>query len=188
MIPRRRFLLLGLAPNPATASRPDLWLLPDGTGIPHAANRLLQLSGFTLQQYVDVFRRDNLLHYVPSLARPLSRDAAKGRLPVVFQSIIDWQDLGVVLLGSWVTDVWLPAGLLRRHFDPFTWYERSAARLEHLSCSGLRRQWVNVYWAYIPHPSGRSRAWSDPELQTRARSFLQDLHDHYLRQKQPARR
>lgn len=122
------FWLVGESPNRATVGQPDLWLVPDDSGLMHSANRLLALTGWTLDQYLGVFEhRTNLWHWPMRL---WANDGRKHARQIAMQST---HDDGVVILGSKAAEM----------FDlddelPFTWVGRYAV-IPHPS--GRCRYW-----------------------------------------------
>lgn len=49
------YWLVGEAPTKQTVDNPEAMLTPDDTGMPNLANRLLDLTGWTIGQFVSVF-------------------------------------------------------------------------------------------------------------------------------------
>lgn len=152
-----RCLLLGESPNEATEHRPELWLLPDRSGIPHSANRLLKLAGYTHSEFHRTFPvRDNLIHHLPEKAgrgRAFPRalaSASAGRVHASFKSA---QLDAVVVLG-------------RRLSRAFEWHEGLAGGKDMLyfAPSLLRprgasdEDWVTAF--VVPHPSGVNQFWN----------------------------
>ena len=89
------FWLVGEAPNAATERRPDLWLLPDNTGYPHTANRLLEIAGWTIPQYLRVFA-----HRTNVWARPWSMWIEEGRRRARAIAAEAANSDGVIVLGA----------------------------------------------------------------------------------------
>lgn len=147
-------MLVGEAPNLATVDRPELWLRPDRSGIPHAANRLLAFSGLTLREYLRTFTvRTNLfLDLRVTLSRPHARE--RGRA-LMAQAEGDPEVLGVVALGAWAA------------------YGLGLKDEGVRACvTGTRGRLTTCY---VPHPSGRSRWWNVPVHRVRARLVLRGL-------------
>ncbi len=166
----RPYLLLGEAPNAATQHHPRLWLLPDGSGIPHSANRLLEYTGYDLETYLTTFDRDNLLHHLP-------RRDGKGRgFPIVAarrgaRRIFDGGDRhrGILVLGKRVARAfrWLDSdlgSLPLAGVDYLTWF-----------CVEDPRGLGGIPAVVVPHPSGINRWWNDAGNRAMARGFFVGL-------------
>lgn len=139
-------MLVGESPNRATVDRPDLWLLPDATNTPHTANVLLRLTGWTLDQYLETFSRRTFLWRAPGRTWP---EEGRRHAREIHRSVLELGIDGIVAIGERVA----------MSFDmdlvpPFVW-------------SGIV--------AYIPHPSGRSLAWTEPGARQRAKHFFSSL-------------
>lgn len=180
----RLYLLLGEAPNDATADRPELWLRPDRSGINHSANRLLRFSGMQLTQFLRTFERDNILHHAPDregkgYGFPL--DQARPEVPARLRRFIDEELLGVLVLGRraancmswWEHDedcnptAKVPASRVR----PFEWhYVSSWTRRQ--SCPMMSPTAPAVM---VPHPSGINQWWNDEANRAAALEFFQSL-------------
>jgi len=145
------FWLIGEAPNPPTVGHPDLWLLPDGSGLPHTANRLLALTGWSLEQYLQVFdHRTNLWN---SPANVWIYNGRRRAEKIVSESAADGS-LGVVVLGTKAAHAF---GF--EDVEPLTWYDR---------------------FALVPHPSGRCRFWGSPDNRAAARFFFDGVMERAL--------
>lgn len=150
------FALVGEAPNQATVGRPRLWLLPDSSGIPHAANRLLEYSGLTRAEYLSTFtvRTD----VWPDLRRKRVREGRELAERVLQQAHAAGCQ-GVVVLGAWAA----------RAFS----MER-AELMEWQLLFGLAPLRAV---ARLPHPCERTGWWFDPVNLGRARAFFRTLRD-----------
>ncbi len=58
--------LVGEAPDRDTVNRPDLWLLPDDSGMPTKANQLLERTGWSIETFLEVFSRRTHVWRVPN--------------------------------------------------------------------------------------------------------------------------
>lgn len=165
-----KLLLLGESPAAGTEYDRESWLAP---GSSKSADRLLKFTGFSAQDYLCTFSRDNLLHHLPKRSgkgRNFPIESARQQTRRIFQE----HDLakGFVMLGRRITSV-------------FRWYEwgptiRSAptSKLKYL-------KWYKVMptagfggptWAaVVPHPSGVNRWWNDANNRRRARRFFRKL-------------
>ena len=153
----RGFMLVGEAPNAATVGRPALWLRPDASGIPHAANRLLEYSGLELRPYLRTF--PHRTDVWPDL-RP--KRIAEGRKYARFilehAAELGPDCLGVIALGSWAARAFAVL-----YVEPFEW--------------GRPGTWgaARVRMARLPHPCERSGWWRDTLNAVRARAWFRDL-------------
>lgn len=140
------YWLVGEAPNRATVGRPDLWLRPDSTTIPHAANRLLALTGWNLRTFLRVFpTRTNVWEKPIHLWIDVGRERAR---KIAEESLADGS-AGVVILGAKAADVFGVGG------EPYF-------------------EWVGRF-VCVPHPSGRCRIWNQDGVRERAREFFEGL-------------
>lgn len=175
----KKYLLLGESPNPATDGRPELWLLPDNTGVRHSANLLLERCGLTLEQYLGLFARDNVLHQVPP---PDKRGGFSFPLDQARQQAGRVMDLasehaGMVVLGRRASRVFhwyrpsATAGrrhVARDHLAYFNWYMASASG-DPMDSS--------VRATVVPHPSGINRWWNRSDHRFEAERFFKGLLD-----------
>lgn len=190
---RRPCLLLGEAPNHATAGRAQLWLLPDDSGAQHAANRLCLLGEMRVHDYLRTFDRDNLVHRTafggPSRYRVLGRD----RVPEVLAAA-ERRDQRLVVLGklpasclTWCAFVEGDRGSIARELIPDRELPPLVFMRAHAASFALAQKCVaggepipgpSAIAAYVPHPSGRNPWWNVPANRTRAASFFRRLtHD-----------
>lgn len=168
----RPFLLVGEAPNDATRGRPELWLWPDDSGIRHSANRLLEISGLTREQYVRTFDRDNLLDEMPRCRTGggYRFDVREARVSArLLVEVCAEKKQPIVVLGI----------RAMRAFEVFDAAGATAAPTV-ANCATWRsalwdRDLGDVPIAHVPHPSGISRAYNDPATRLRVRSFLRTL-------------
>lgn len=140
-----RYWLVGDYPSREAIATPESWLTPDETGLPNPANRLLDLTGWTLPVFLATFKpRVNLW------ANPNRIWVAEGRAQaarMAEQSLKDGSD-GVIVLGS------LAARMFDLHAEEeMEWHGR---------------------FAFVPHPAGQSRYWT-PEHRELARAFFGSL-------------
>lgn len=160
------YLLVGESPNRATARRPDLWLVPDDSGLKHTANRLRDLAGWTTEEYLRVFsRRDNVLPLPPKGWRKEHQEVARDRACKMLRDhhLAD----GVVCLGmraylafSDVTGCGVPPA---QDVAPCAFYREAGG-------SGL-----GARVAYLPHTSGLNRWWNDAANRVLGIYFLRGL-------------
>jgi len=140
------YWLVGESPNSETVGKPHLWLRPDSTGIPHAANRLLTLTGWDLRTYMRVFpKRTNVWESPIHLWIQVGRERARK----IAEESLDDGSAGVVVLGSKAAEAFGIGG------DPYF-------------------QWIGRFVS-VPHPSGRSRIWNQDGVKERARAFFETL-------------
>lgn len=185
------FLLVGEAPNDATCGRPELWLLPDNSGVPHSANALREHAGFSHREYREVFaRRDNVLHRAP----PRSNSGKGYTFPVAparagaaallerYRSFVFVEKVrGLVILGKRAAGAfaWHEGLLGVRLPEPppfFDW----ACLGEHDKAGVERFGWTRA--VVVPHPSGFNRWWNEQANRDRARAFFSSLlaeHRHH---------
>lgn len=159
-----RFLLVGEAPNQATEGQPKLWLRPDRSGIQHAGNRLVDLSGLSIPQLRENFATTNLLSYWPGRS-PRGGDRwnkADARV-WAWRRTEDWQGwLRVILLGRRVGDAF---GCTRHKVN---FYETDT----YLPEDG---DGVPIFCVVVPHPSGSNRWINNAERREVFRQFFQKL-------------
>lgn len=188
---RRPLLLLGEAPNHATADRPQLWLLPDASGVPHSANRLLELTGLTLEQFVRLFDRDDLVHTPAALSRTAYQHRGRARASAVIERVAH-KHVGMVVLGArasscftWaygernvdgITTTWLVPRGGREPLRTGLVCTVDAGELELKLSSGVWPRDVRFAIAmHVPHPSGRNPQWgANPSLAQRFRDWCRD--------------
>ena len=155
------YLLVGEAPNAATSARPRAWLLPDRSGIQHAANRLLAATGYELRTYLRLFQRTNLLDFAPPRSKhggyefPL--EAARPRAGALV-SLACLQDQAILILG-------------KRAASAFTWSDR----VDYFEWSKVFSPAHSCLACVVPHPSGTNRWWNEVENRIAARSFFDGL-------------
>lgn len=141
------YWLVGESPHPATVGRPDLWLTPDESGLPHTANRLLRLTGWTLDLFLQIFdRRTNVW------TSPIHRWFADGRrnaARIAEEVCHDAEAQGVVVLGA------------------------KAARAFNLG-DDEPLEWIGSY-VFVPHPSGRCQFWNEPGNRAAAEGFFGEI-------------
>lgn len=172
-----KILLVGHSPNPATVGRPDLWLLPDDSGIPHAANRLLRHTGWSISDYLAIFERTNLL---PDLqARPVSE---RRRLAEnIVERVRDDSDLrSILILGAETASA-------------FFWIHQFAEKpnkpetmswdfVQGRAAGGPDDHPVVLQLAsWLPHPSGRNQWWNSYGNRVRAHNFFQAIRSEQER-------
>jgi hypothetical protein len=165
-----KWLLLGESPAAGTEYDRKSWLAPGSSA---SADRLLKFTGFTAQDYLDTFTRDNLLHHLPRRSgkgRNFPLSSARLQVRRVFRE----HELarGFILLG-------------KRIASAFHWYQWGSdfkyvpmSKLDYL-------EWYKVIpavgWAcptltaIVPHPSGVNRWWNDENNRRRARRFFREL-------------
>jgi len=158
----QKVLLVGEAPNEATAMKPHAWLSPDKSGIRHSANRLLEYMGFSFRDYLVAFDRANLLHYPQpreAKGRGFIREEARLNAERLKRAVDPDRHVGVILLGTRVARAWgLTENPHRRYFYWHVW---------NLTCPTGQ-----VLVAVVPHPSGANRWWNDPANREDARRFF----------------
>lgn len=144
------YFLVGEAPNQAMVGRPQLWLLPDRTGLRHTANRLLELTRWSLDQYLRIFEHRTNLWPLPNRLWLID---GRAHAAAIMRQAAGAEADGVVLLGARVAEC----------FGLFAW---------------PRFEWCGRFTrpvAVIPHPSGRCRFWNDPGSRPRAVQFFDTL-------------
>lgn len=167
-------LLLGESPNRATVGRPHLWLLPDSSGKPHSANRLLGYTGWSTSEYLSLVGRDNLLHHHPGgSGKGANWDAAgaRERVPVVLDSLFKKKQILLIL--GW------------RVAMSFNWYNDVFHRVCKSKLSYLYWEYVGekgkvmVPTAVVPHPSGINQWWNSKENRDQALRFFSTLRRRF---------
>lgn len=155
------FLLLGEAPNNATIGAPELWLLPDNSGVPHTANRLRELAGYSHGDYRRVFSaRQNVLAEPPSKWNAAIRRKAREGAEVALEAAQRLRALGVVCLG-------------RRAMDAVTDGRKTIAFDWTTAQAMTDLEPIRV--VYVPHTSGRNLWWNEPVNQRAAGAFFGKL-------------
>lgn len=161
-LPRGFGVLVGQQPNPATEGRPHRWILPDDSGLPHTANRLLGYSGLAPAQFLELFPvRSNACDLADEFDLHRARARVARLLAEVAQAAQESHGRArVVLLGreAWRCAAWVIE--LDPQVSPYAWH-----------VGGL---FVDL--AYVPHTSGMTRAYNTPEQRQACRDFLQALH------------
>ena len=163
-----KVLLLGESPAAGTEGRSETWLAP---GSSPSADRLLKFTGYSADTYLDMFDRDNLLHYLP-------RRSGKGR---EFTYKIARRQVNR-LFGEY----WCPGQRIvmlgRRVASAFDWYRWdrvvgpiSQSKLEYLKWYRIENRGMLIWAAVVPHPSGVNRWWNDANNRRRARKFFREL-------------
>jgi hypothetical protein len=132
----------------------DLFPAPDGS----AGQRLAQvILGLSRPDYLRLLNRRNLLSGKWSV--PRARQAATELFVNSWKAAFDagWPTPALILLGAKVS------AAFGRPFAPFT--------AETVTCpvTGERR------YVTLPHPSGLSRGWNDPDAYRRARALVLPL-------------
>jgi hypothetical protein len=174
-----RVLLVGEAPNRATERRPELWLLPDRSGVPHSANRLLALSSLSLHEYLDAFERTNLLAFWPGKradghgdAWPLD-EAQHAAVALLGDALRAGRS--VVLLGSRVAKAFDRAIMLSGVSSEG---RRGSLRARHFEFLRFSSGSLVASIASVPHPSGINRSWNErPELRGECARFFRAIVD-----------
>lgn len=187
---RLPILLLGEAPNEATAGRPRAWLLPDRSRARHAANNLLRHSGWSLTDYLRVFqRRDNLVHECPPRAeKGYTWHAQEGRrnVPRIIRKhglLGEDRVSRMVILGRRVASCFewegfhTGAPMAKSKVPLLEWH---VVRAPHLDRAG---DFIEA--AILPHPSGVNTWWNLPENREAARAFLAELREDVLSDQAP---
>ena len=164
-----KVLLLGESPAAGTQHDPESWLAPGSSA---SADRLLKFTGYSEDEYLDTFTRDNLLHHLPKRSGkgrsfPLSR--AKRQVERIFRKRW-WPNQHIVMLG-------------RRVATAFEWYrwDKVVGPIKHSDLEYLKWYRVMNRWggtiraAVVPHPSGVNRWWNDANNRRRARKFFREL-------------
>lgn len=166
---KRPYLLIGEAPNPATENRPELWLLPDRSGVRHAANRLLAYSGWDFNTFLKAFDRTNLLHTCPPRGPSgfdFPMEKAKAGAARLMPRRSNYR--GFVLLGRRTASAFpnwekpLGKAIKVDDVDYFQWAVAYAAELR-------------VHAVIVPHPSGTNRWWNEPANVELAKKFFAKL-------------
>lgn len=141
-----RYWLIGDSCGREDLDNPERWLTPDASGLPTPANRLLDLTGWTISTFLATFSpRTNLW------SNPHRVWVAEGRAQaarIAEQSLKDGSD-GVIVLGS------------------------LAARMFDLQAEEAM-EWRGRF-AFVPHPALQSKQWLSPERRERGRAFFASL-------------
>ena len=178
-LPKHKILLLGEAPNAATAGRPDLWLLPDDSGILHSANRLLEHTGYDLATYLRIFERDNLLREPQprtGKGRAFPIDLARARVPAVFERCLELRTNSVLMLGRRVASAFNWIKVVKSGRDMAVDGSVAAADVEFFGgIFGVTFGRRVLKATIVPHPSGVNRWWSNKGNQASARGFFSAL-------------
>jgi hypothetical protein len=140
------FWLVGEAPTPETVGHPELWLLPDDSGIPHSANKLFSLTGWSRRLYVAIFDHRTTVWQHP---QRIWIDEGRRKAAKIAEESMKAGTLGVLILGNKAAEAFWMA-----EEEPLVWVGR---------------------FCVIPHPSGRCRFWSQPGAHERARVFFKEL-------------
>ena len=139
------YWLVGDAPTRETLATPESWLTPDASGRPSPANRLLALTGWTLQVFLRTFAPRRNLWVNPN--RVWTAEGRAQAAKIVTQSFNDGSD-GVVVLGMRAASMFdLDAN------EPMTWRGR---------------------FAFVPHTAKQSQFWT-PEHRAQALAFFGGL-------------
>jgi uracil-DNA glycosylase len=150
---RKKILLVGEAPGKKVERYPKLWLRPDASGRRHAANRLLEYTGWTMKDYLEVFERTNFYETAQGASAFKSGKTPSPRQfdrAEVLLNMMDTKCCGrMILLGTRVA----------RAF-------------------GMKPSWLR--WAggiaVVPHPSGRNRWWNHKKNRRAAKRFFKELY------------
>lgn len=158
-----RYMLLGEAPTTATEDRPELWLRPDRSGMPHTANRLLRFTGWSLDRYMGIFvRRDNLLTRAVD-DRWGRGDTARARARCK-ELVREARESGSCIVALGVRVARMVAAELG--------HKRPIEPLMFLASDDPTS--VKLMW-HIPHPSGRNLWWNDANNVRSARLVFDDI-------------
>ncbi len=147
---RRGYFLVGDAPPQWQVGQPHLWLLPDRSLTMHTGNLLMRLAGYSFEQYAQVFPLRTNLFPIPARRWATS---GKAQADAIKRQAAANEALGIVVIGQETA----------AHFGLKGW--------PMLTWSGDSIRPVAV----IPHPSGRSGFWSEPEAKARSARFFQGL-------------
>lgn len=142
-------LLVGEAPGPRGNPSYPLFPLPARC----AGGRLAAAFGLSTRDYIRCFRRVDLLDYYPGVRwRKADMERAQAAAACIKTMT---RDLGLVILcGANVAAAW----------------GHDAPEFDVVTSNGLRRIGYRV--VRIPHPSGRNRAWSNPEMVRKLRGMI----------------
>lgn len=136
------YWLVGEAPAREHVDNPEIGLTPDGTGMPNLANRLLDLTGWTIGQFVAIFE---VRTTVWKRAWPMWLDEGRKRAAAIGEAAKGSE--GVVLVGHMAAEAF---GL---QTDPFEWCGRYAC-------------------VPNPAPTRLARYMKVPGMQEKAREFF----------------
>lgn len=154
-------LLLGEAPNQATVDYPNLWLVPDDSGIAHTANRLRDLAGWTTRDFLRVFsRRDNVSRVPVETWTRNVKIACGDRAYNAIHAAAQHGIRTAVCVGRHATEAALAHSQPTRVLAPFEWADVGPISGGPFSV------------AYLPHTSGRNRFWNQPGAEEAGRAFL----------------
>ncbi|MEQ1891072.1 MAG: hypothetical protein ABL998_00900 [Planctomycetota bacterium] len=140
-----RYWLIGDAPSILELEKPELWWRPDSSGLPSPANRLLDITGWTISTFLATFNPRTNLWANPHRVWVNEGRAQAARMAE--QSLKDGSD-GVIVLGS------------------------LAARMFDLQAEEAM-EWRGRF-AFVPHPALQSKQWS-PERREQGRAFFASL-------------
>lgn len=148
--PAPSYFLVGDAPPQWQVGQPHLWLTPDRSLTMHTGNLLMRLAGYSMSDYARVFAHRTNLFPIPA-----RRWATSGRAQAeaIKRQAASCEALGIVILGQ---EIAAHFGL--KNWPFLTW-----------NGDGIRPV------AIIPHPSGRSAYWKEPESKARSARFFQGL-------------
>lgn len=148
----RGYFLVGDAPPEHQIGKPHLWLTPDRSTTMHTANLLMRLAGYSFEDFMRVFPQRTNLFPIPARRWATS---GKSQAEAIKRQAATCEASGVVVVGQEIA----------AHFGLKSW--------PFLTWNGDGIRPV----AIIPHPSGRSAYWKEPEAKARAARFFQGLLD-----------
>lgn len=135
--------------------------MPDDSGIPHTANRLRDLAGWTTREFLRVFvQRDNVSS---SIVGSWTRNVKLACGDRAYNALHRAASAGIrtaVCVGRHATEAALAATQPSRVLAPFEWADVGPL------CGGP----FSV--AYLPHTSGRNRFWNLAGSEVAGRAFL----------------
>lgn len=146
---------IGEAPGPHSGENCPLWPVGQGT----AGYRLCKMTGLSRRAYLHETSRLNLLPWYSPHWRSDDAQAAAGNI----RGSNLFVGRSVILVGRRVYDAFFP---MSNDWLLFEWMPLSGIATSGLWCARL---------ACIPHPSGRNRAWNDPEVRAQCEEFLRGV-------------
>ncbi len=163
------FLLLAEAPDANAILKPELWMLPDETDRPTAANRLLRYTGYDLDTYLRLFSRASLLHR----HRNRSYIKARNSCDSIFEYSQSWN--GVIILS-------------RKLGQLFTWHSPELVPLQKVRLTFLEWNYIvssnsrdlanRIPAAVVPNPGHANIWWKNGQNRADALAFFEDVKEH----------
>ena len=149
----KKILLVGQAPS--RTGSPTLDASTPGS----ASSRLLKLFDMTRDDYMDRFKRLNLIHDYPG-----SLPGGRGDRFSITEGRKSAQRIQKQISEHHILCIGKKVGKCFNLDECFTWND-------YIHCYPFTRNWI----AMIPHTSGLNRFYNDPDNVQRTKTFLQEL-------------